>query len=66
MPTKEFETHKRAALREKLARCTIHQIAFFNRIYVSVYEIPEHKIDVAIGQVERTIKKNEIADNRKD
>ncbi|KKN68339.1 hypothetical protein LCGC14_0452150 [marine sediment metagenome] len=59
MSTKGFEQHKREYLRGKLSKLKKEQIAFFNRIYVGIDEIPEDKMDFAACQIENTILKNE-------
>lgn len=58
-----FEEVGREKLRELLPQCTKKQQEFFIRMYVSVDVIPFEKIDWAIQQVERTIKKNQEKEN---
>lgn len=54
---KEF---RRGALKSLYDQCTYSQQQMFNRMYGSVEEIEDSKIDWAIQQCERTILSNEI------
>lgn len=51
--------YKRELLREVLNQCTPEQIDLFNRMYKSIDEIPDEKMDWAYQQCLNTIKKNE-------
>lgn len=55
---KKIADFGREELRKLLAQCKPEQIAFFNRLYVSVDDIPQEKIPRAIQQCEATIAKN--------
>jgi len=52
---KMLEEQSRKSLRDLLAQCTDKQIDLFNRMYVSVEEIPKEKMLWAFKQCERTI-----------
>ena len=49
---------KREALRELYNQCTDRQQSLFNRMYNSVDEVPEDRLNWAIKQCENTIKNN--------
>ena len=49
---------KREELREVLMQCTSKQIELFNRMYGSIDEIPEEKMDWAYTQCINTLKKS--------
>jgi hypothetical protein len=55
---KRIEDFRRQTLIDLYNRCTPEQQNLFNRMYVSVTDIPDEKIDWAIQQCERTIAKN--------
>jgi hypothetical protein len=55
--------YKRKLLREALEQCTEAQRAFFNRMYVSIDEIPDEKMDWAYEQCLRTIEQNKAKKN---
>ena len=46
-------------MHELLSMVTQPQRDFFNRLYGSVENVPDEKIDNAIDQIERTIAKND-------
>ncbi|MFA5174745.1 MAG: hypothetical protein WC438_06185 [Candidatus Pacearchaeota archaeon] len=48
-----------------LSQCKKEQVDFFNRMYKSVEEIPDEKIDRAIDQCKRTIDKNAKKNEKK-
>lgn len=50
---------KRELLKKLYDQCTEPQQQLFCRMYKSIEDIPEDKIDWAIQQCERTIEKNE-------
>jgi len=54
----KVENFKRDELGKLLIHCTEKQQAFFRKIYKSVEEIPEDRINRAVQQVEATIKLN--------
>jgi len=56
---KKIAEFKHEELRRLLKQCTPGQIDLFNRMYGSVDDIAPEKMDWAIQQCERTIKKNE-------
>jgi len=54
---KEIENYKRNKMRDMLSQCSKDQIDIFNRMYTSVDDIPESKMDWAFQQIERTLSK---------
>lgn len=58
---KKVEEYKRQILQELYDQQTDAAKDLFNRMYVSVDEIPEEKIDWAIQQCERTLEKRNDA-----
>ena len=61
--------YKREQLRGILYQCTPEQVAFFNRMYKSIDDIPDSKMDWAYQQCLSTIeknKKNGISPNNKN
>lgn len=54
----KVDQYKRQLVKDLLSQCTDKQIAFFNRMYKSVDDIPDKKIPWAIQQIENTIAKN--------
>lgn len=48
----------RKTLKEKLSKCNKDEIEFFNRMYVSVDEIPFEKMVWAEKQIDRTLEKH--------
>lgn len=55
---KRIKKFKKKILRELYDQCTEGQQDLFNRMYGSIQVIPEEKVELAILQCERTIKKN--------
>lgn len=45
-------------LHEELQKCTGEQIALFNRMYISIDEIKEERMNWAYSQIQQTLKKN--------
>lgn len=56
----KIEEYRKQILVELYNKCTKEQQELFNRMYVSVDDIPESKINWAIQQCERTILKNSV------
>lgn len=53
-----IKNFRKDTLKKLLDQCTEPQQQIFNRMYGSLAEIPDEKIDWAIQQCERTIIKN--------
>lgn len=51
----KIKKFRRDSLQELLSQCTPDQISIFNRMYKSIDDIPDEKIDWAIQQCENTI-----------
>lgn len=49
---------KRDLLRELLAQCTEFQVGIFNKMYVSIDDIPDKNMRWAYAQVTRTVEEN--------
>lgn len=63
---RELLSYKRELLAGLLNQCTLEQRDIFYRMYPSVAEIPESKIDWAVQQCERTIECNKIKEINND
>ena len=57
---KKIENFRKKRLVDLYNQCTPEQQNVFNRMYVSITEIPDEKIDWAMQQCERTIAENKI------
>ena len=55
---KDILTLKRTAIRELLEMCTKEQRCFFVRLYGSIDEVPENRLNTAIHQIKNTIRDN--------
>ena len=62
---KKIENFRKQTLVDLYNQCTPEQQSVFNRMYVSIMEIPDEKIDWAIEQCERTIAKNKTKEDEK-
>ena len=56
---KSIKAFKQKTLEDLYNQCKPKQQEFFHRMYKSIKNFPEDKIDCAIQQCERTIAKNE-------
>lgn len=54
----KIKTLKYKEMKKLYKKCNKSQQTLFNRMYISIDEIPESKIDWAIVQLERTIDEN--------
>lgn len=61
----DMQEFLRNKIKDGLSKCTIDQRKLFNRMYVSIEEIPADKLEWALTQVEKTIEKN-VARNVKE
>lgn len=54
----KIKSYRKQTLVDLYNQCTVGQQGLFNRMYGSTDKIPDEKVDWAIQQCEKTIKKN--------